>query len=114
MKISANTIIADYISDQDSKVKTKEQDIKNPDNKNTDKVDLNISTLDAAVEQVNKLLTIHNTHLEFSVHEKTKNIMVKVINEETGEMVREVPPERILNMVAMIWEQIGLLVDEKV
>lgn len=109
MKISANTIIADYISDQGSKVKTKEQDIKN-----TDKVDLNISTLDAAVEQVNKLLTIHNTHLEFSVHEKTKNIMVKVINEETGEMVREVPPERILNMVAMIWEQIGLLVDEKV
>jgi len=66
-----------------------------------------------AIEEVNKALAVHNTRLEFSIHEKTKGIMVKVVDEKTGEVIREVPPKRVLDMVAMTWEEIGLLVDEK-
>lgn len=80
---------------------------------NTKKAPLDLDSFTTGVEQVNKLLSVHNTRLEFSVHEKTKGIIVKVVNDQTGELIREVPPERVLNMVAMIWEQIGLLVDEK-
>lgn len=109
-------ITPDYIS-PDARIKESDKpekpEKKNLDVKNTkDQVD--ISTINHAVEQINKLLTKNDTHLEFSIHEKTKDIIVKVIDEETGELIREVPPERILNMVAIIWEQIGLLVDEKV
>jgi len=66
-----------------------------------------------AIEEINKTLALHNTRLEFSVHAKTKGIMVKVIDEKTGEVIREVPPKRVLDMVAMTWEELGLLVDEK-
>lgn len=66
-----------------------------------------------AIAEVNKTLAPHNTRLEFSIHEKTKEIMVKVLDEKTGEIIREVPPKRVLDMVAMAWEELGLLVDEK-
>lgn len=39
--------------------------------------------------------------------------MVKVIDAETEEVIREIPPEKILDLVAMIWEMIGLIVDER-
>jgi len=42
--------------------------------------------------------------LQFSIHEETKEIMVKVLDTDTEEVIREIPPEKILDMVAKIWE----------
>ena len=39
--------------------------------------------------------------------------MVKVIDAETNEVIREIPPEKILDLVATIWEMMGLIIDEK-
>lgn len=61
----------------------------------------------------NENLTIMNTRFEFSIHEGTKEVMVKVINELTNETVREIPPEQVLDMVAKMWEVAGILVDER-
>ena len=36
---------------------------------------------------------IRNIGLEFSVHEQTGRIKVTVLDKETGEMIREVPPQ---------------------
>jgi flagellar protein FlaG len=66
-----------------------------------------------AIEKANKALKAHYTTFEFSIHEKTKEIMVKVIDKETGELIREIPPEKILDAVAKMWELAGLFVDEK-
>lgn len=66
-----------------------------------------------AVEEANKKLAGANTEFRFSIHEKTKQISVKIINTETKEVIREIPPEKILDLVAKLCEQAGLLVDEK-
>lgn len=66
------------------------------------------------IETTNERLEIYNSRLEFSIHEKTKDIMIKVINTQTDEVIREIPPQKILDMVANMLEQAGLLVDEKV
>ncbi len=55
-----------------------------------------------------------DTFLEFSLHKETGTIMVKVMNRETQEVVREIPSEKILDLVAALWEMNGILVDEKV
>lgn len=65
------------------------------------------------IEKANKELVIANRALEFSVHEKTKEIMVKVIDVETKEVIREIPSEKILDMLANILELAGILVDER-
>lgn len=41
-----------------------------------------------------KALEGPTTSLEISIHEKTHALMVKVMNKETGELIREVPPEK--------------------
>ncbi len=66
-----------------------------------------------ALEKINRTLALHNTRLVFSIHDKTNEILVKVMDEKTGEVIREVPSEKALDMVAMSWEEIGLIVDEK-
>ncbi|MEA4924177.1 MAG: flagellar protein FlaG [Syntrophomonadaceae bacterium] len=78
-----------------------------------DDTSVSAEEISQAVEAINKTLEPHNTRLEFSIHDKTKGIMVKVINEKTGEIIREVPPKRVLDMVAMTWDELGLIVDEK-
>jgi len=40
--------------------------------------------------------------------------MIKVINSETDEVIREIPPEKILDLIAKLWELAGIIVDEKV
>ncbi|MBE7898977.1 flagellar protein FlaG [Paenibacillus polymyxa] len=52
--------------------------------------------------------------LEISVHEKTHAIMIKVLNKETGDLIREVPPEKILDLAARMMEITGIIVDKKV
>lgn len=66
-----------------------------------------------AIEKANKAIMGANTKFEFSIHEKTKQIMVKVVDSDTHEVIREIPPEKILDMVAKMWEMAGIIVDER-
>lgn len=66
------------------------------------------------IEQAVKSLQGPQTTLEISIHEKTHDIMVKVLNKDTGELIREVPPEKTLDLVAKMMEIAGILVDEKI
>lgn len=67
-----------------------------------------------AFEKVNKEFLTYDRKLEFSIHEKTNQVMVKVIDLHTEEVIREVPPEKILDLVAKLWEVAGLIVDERI
>jgi flagellar protein FlaG len=66
-----------------------------------------------AIERALKAMQGTATVLNFSIHEKTKQIMVKVKDAETGEIIREIPPERNLEFLARVWEMAGLFVDER-
>ncbi|SET17902.1 flagellar protein FlaG [Natronincola peptidivorans] len=65
------------------------------------------------IEKANKVILKPPSELQFSVHEATKRISVKIVNTENQEVIREIPPEKLLDMVAKMWEIAGLLVDEK-
>ncbi|MGB7605782.1 MAG: flagellar protein FlaG [Lutisporaceae bacterium] len=65
------------------------------------------------IERANKALNGGNRNFEFSIHEATKEIVVKVIDTDTNEVIREIPNEKILDMVAKMWEMAGIFVDER-
>jgi len=71
------------------------------------------SFLKKAVEKANQTMTMQNRYLEFKIHEKTNEIIVKVIDSETKEVIREIPSEKILDMFASMLELAGLLMDER-
>lgn len=72
-----------------------------------------IRDVNRAAEKLNRLADIFATTLRFSVHEGTKDIIVRVVDTSTGEILREIPPEKILDAVAEMERLIGLLFDER-
>lgn len=65
------------------------------------------------IEKANKAVMGVNTCFQFSIHDKTKEIIVKVFNKDTDELIREIPSEKILDIISGIWQVAGLFVDEK-
>jgi len=69
-----------------------------------------------AAEVMNEAMKIYNYHLQFRVHKASGRIQVKVIDSQTEQTVREIPPEQLLDCSAHIKEMIdrmaGILVDE--
>ena len=74
----------------------------------------NKSDLDSKIELANKGLEMYSRRLKYSVHEKTNNILVKVIDTSTDEIIKEIPPEKFINMMVKFLEMAGILVDKKV
>lgn len=66
-----------------------------------------------AIAKANRLPINQNTEIHFAVHEKTKEIMVKIVDVQTQEVIKEIPPEKILDLVGKIMEMAGLIVDER-
>lgn len=66
-----------------------------------------------AIENANKKLIGTRKELHISVHEQTKAIMIKVVDTQTNETIREIPPEKTLDMFAKMLELAGIFVDEK-
>ncbi len=64
--------------------------------------------LDKAVEKLNKFLEDENTHAEYEKHEDLGTLMVRIVDDETKEVVIELPPEKVLDMIASLCRQVGL------
>ena len=64
-----------------------------------------------AVEQLNRNLS--NSEAVFGIHEDTNRVMIKIVDKSTKEVIKELPPEKTLDMIAKVWEIAGLLVDER-
>lgn len=70
-----------------------------------------------AAGEINEKLETHrvfNRQLKVRIHEDPRRIMVKVLDASTGETIREIPPEQVLEAAKIIDRLMGLLVDEKV
>lgn len=64
-----------------------------------------------AVEEVNKKAV--NSEAIFGIHEATNRVTIKIIDKDTRKVIKEIPPEKTLDMIAKVWELAGLMVDEK-
>ena len=69
--------------------------------------------LKKAIAEMNKRINNSNEEAVFGVHEDTNRIMIKIMDKDTKEVIKEFPPEKTLDMIARIWEMAGILVDEK-
>lgn len=64
-----------------------------------------------AVEQLNKKM--EHSEAVFGFHEDTNRVTIKLVDRDTKEVIKELPPEKTLDMIAKVWEMAGILVDEK-
>ena len=64
-----------------------------------------------AVEQLNKNMS--HSEAVFGIHEATNRVTIKIVDKDTHKVIKELPPEKTLDMIAKVWELAGILVDEK-
>ena len=64
------------------------------------------------MSEINKVIN-RNTVAEFGYNEPTNRITIKIKDKETDEVIKEIPSEKALEMLAKAWELAGILVDEK-
>ncbi len=64
-----------------------------------------------AVEKLNQTKT--DSEAIFGIHEGTNRVTIKIVDKKTKEIIKELPPEKTLDMIARVWEMAGILVDEK-
>ena len=72
------------------------------------------SDLKDIVQGMNDFLTPTRTGLKFEYHEDLKEYYVTLVNEDTKEVVREIPSKKVLDFYAAMTEKIGWLIDEKI
>ena len=80
---------------------------------NTKQTQQKSEQLKKAIAEMNRKINNSNEEAVFGVHEDTNRIMIKIMDKETKEVIKEFPPEKTLDMIAKIWEMAGILVDEK-
>ena len=73
----------------------------------------NDKQMQMAVSNANNKMRQSKTKAEFSYHEPTKSVSIRIMDEETNEVIKEIPPEETLNMIVKMWELAGIMVDEK-
>lgn len=64
-----------------------------------------------AIEKLNKNMA--HSEAVFGFHEGTNRVMIKIVDKDTKEVIKELPPEKTLDMIAKVWEMAGILVDER-
>lgn len=65
------------------------------------------------IDQANKELKHAKTGLDFKYHEATKRVSITVYDKDTKEVIREIPPEKSLDMLEKMWELAGMVVDDR-
>lgn len=68
--------------------------------------------LKKAVSEINKKMNA-NTSCQFGIHEATNRVMIKLIDNDTKEVIKEIPAEETLDIIAKAWELAGIMVDKK-
>jgi len=75
---------------------------------------LSHTNLDDAVDKMNELMQAANRSLQFSVDDTSEKVVIKVMDLETEELVRQIPSEETLKFSEFLEGMVGLLFDQRV
>lgn len=91
--------------------KASESNTQGDNKQNNNNAQTDSESVKRAVEDLNKKMT--NSEAVFGIHEATNRVTIKIVDKQTKEVIKELPPEKTLDMIAKVWEMAGILVDEK-
>ncbi len=71
------------------------------------------AVVNKAAEQINEFMRASSRNLEFSVDKGTGRIIVKVVDQESGEVIRQIPPEETLAIARNLDTPQGVIIRSK-
>lgn len=91
--------------------KAMESNSKNDEKEERENTDAENEAIKKMVDNINK--NMKNGEAVFGIHEGTNRVTIKIVDKDTRKTIKELPPEKTLDMIAKVWEMAGILVDEK-
>ncbi|MDE7274841.1 MAG: flagellar protein FlaG [Lachnospiraceae bacterium] len=76
-----------------------------------DQKNVNLDRLKKVMEQA--IAAMPHSDAKFGIHDKTNRIIIKLVDRETQEVIKEIPPEKTLDLLAKRMELAGVLVDQR-
>ncbi|MET3117834.1 flagellar protein FlaG [Undibacterium sp. GrIS 1.8] len=68
--------------------------------------------VDSAVKDINKALQSSSQGLEFSIDPDSKHVVVKLIDQQTKQVLRQIPNEEVLEISKSLDKLLGLLIKQ--
>lgn len=69
--------------------------------------------LHQTVKELNEKLLGRDMKMQFKIHQRTGYTIVKLVDMQTGRVIKEIPPENMLNVIGKIWDDMGIAIDRK-
>jgi flagellar protein FlaG len=79
---------------------------------NHPRAEVSVEEIRKGVENFNKIFK--PTHLEFQLHDASGRYFVHIVDDNTKNVIKQIPSEEFLEMVAAAKEQNGILIDKRV
>ena len=70
--------------------------------------------LEKMAQQLQEFMGEMNRSLQFQVDEDSGRDVIKVLDKDTGDIIKQYPSEEVLNLVSKLSETAGLLIDHTV
>lgn len=113
INVDETTAVVTKTEAEDDRSDSSEGNGNQQSSKNAQQKQVVTDQLKKAIAEMNKKINNSNEEAVFGVHEETNRVMIKIVDKDTKEVIKEFPPEKTLDMIAKVWEVAGILVDEK-
>ncbi|MFC0559292.1 flagellar protein FlaG [Halalkalibacter alkalisediminis] len=75
---------------------------------------MNKENIQDKIDSINQFMKTSNTNLKFSLHEELNEYYVAIVDELTNDVIKEIPPKKLLDMFASMKKTIGIFIDKKI
>src|SRR5699024_12309199 len=73
---------------------------------------VHVKEVETIVEQMNGLMEHTRKNVKFMFHEDLEKYYVTIVNQQTDEVIKEIPPKKMIEMYAEMAEMMGVVRDE--
>ena len=112
-----NTVNAEQVVKQGSEA-AKSQEMKVNESSSSsltlENTDETKAKVQEAVTKMNEMLDVNNSTWKFMYHEGLERYYVTVVNRQTEEVMKEIPPKKLLDAFYEMQKMLGMIVDEKI
>ncbi|UUV25153.1 MULTISPECIES: flagellar protein FlaG [Lysinibacillus] len=88
---------------------TQNEPVLSPENEESTK-----KVLQQAISTMNDMLETNHSASKFMFHEGLERYYVTIVDRDTEEVIKEIPPKRLLDAFYEMQKMLGIIVDEKI
>lgn len=113
-KNESSTYKSQETYDENNSVITNVLNKKIEETKSVNKAELKKQDIEEVAQQLQEFVASLNSNISFSVHEESGKNIISVTDKITGDLIRQIPSEEVLELASRISKAAGLFIKKQV